>query len=68
MVEWTAGHPLVLEVGAGKGQVARAMFAANGATVVGVDPTVNQIVEAARHAGRAGVRPLRAEALPFADA
>jgi SAM-dependent methyltransferase len=68
VVEWTAGHPLVLEVGTGEGQVARAMATANGATVVGVDPTVNQIVEAARRAGGPVYARSGAEALPFADA
>ena len=68
VVEWTAGHPLVLEVGTGEGQVARAMAAANGATVVGVDPTVNQIVEAARRAGGPVYARSGAELLPFADA
>ena len=38
VVEWTAGHPLVLEVGTGEGQVARAVAEVNRATVVGVDP------------------------------
>jgi len=68
VVEWTAGFDRVLEVGTGEGQVARAVHAANGATVIGVDPTVNQIVEAARR----GSGPLYvrsgAEALSFPDA
>ena len=67
VVEWTAGHPLVLEVGTGEGQVARAVAAANGATVVGVDPTVNQIVEAERRGGGPVYARSGAEALPFAD-
>jgi len=66
VVEWTAGQPLVLEVGTGEGQVARAISTANGATVVGVDPTVNQIVEAARRAGGPLYARSGAEALPFA--
>ena len=67
VVEWTAGFPEVLEVGTGEGQVARAIVAANGSTVVGVDPTRNQIEEAARRG--AGPRFVRsgAAALPFDD-
>ena len=37
----------------GKTTTARAVAAANGSTVVGIDPTVNQIVEARRRAGGA---------------
>ena len=73
VTEWTAGSRRILEVGTGEGQVARAIAdaataAGSEASVVGVDPTVNQIVEAARRAG--GVRYLRsgAESLPFVDA
>jgi ubiquinone/menaquinone biosynthesis C-methylase UbiE len=73
VTEWVAGRRRVLEVGTGEGQVARAIHGAggsrgSGALVVGVDPTVNQIEEAARRAG--GPRYLRsgAEVLPFADA
>jgi SAM-dependent methyltransferase len=68
VAEWTAGFPRVLEVGTGEGQVARAIVQANGAAVVGVDPTRNQIEEAERRG--AGPRYVRsgAEALPFDDA
>jgi ubiquinone/menaquinone biosynthesis C-methylase UbiE len=68
VVEWTSGFDRILEVGTGEGQVARAIVAENGAKVVGVDPTVNQIVEAARRgAGPTYVRS-GAESLPFPDA
>jgi SAM-dependent methyltransferase len=68
VVEWTAGFSRVLEVGTGEGQVARAIVSANGAAVVGVDPTRNQIEEAVRRCG--GPRYVRsgAAALPFAAA
>ncbi len=68
VVEWTSGFGRILEVGTGEGQVARAIVAENGAKVVGVDPTVNQIAEAARRgAGPTYVRS-GAESLPFPDA
>lgn len=60
-------HARILDVGTGEGQIARQLARA-GADVVGVDPTENQIVEAARRGG--GPRYARAGAhrLPFADA
>ena len=68
VVEWTAGHPRVLEVGTGEGQVARAISAAHGATVVGIAPTGNQIVEARRRGSGPRYARSGAEALPFASA
>lgn len=66
-VEWTHGYDLVLEVGAGEGQVARAVGAAHGSVVIGVDPTGNQITEASRRGGAvAGYARAVAGALPFA--
>ena len=67
VVRWCTRFDRVLEVGTGEGQVARAIFDAHGGTVVGVDPTRNQIEEAVRRGG--GPRYLRsgAEALPFDD-
>lgn len=44
------GAPRVLDIGTGEGQIAR-VLAAQGATVVGVDPTMAQIDEAARRGG-----------------
>ena len=67
VVEWTTGYPRVLEVGTGEGQVARAVAAAHGATVIGVDPTVNQIVEADRRGSGPIYARSGAEALPFGD-
>ena len=68
VLEWTADHQRVLEVGTGEGQVARAIAAVHGAEVTGIDPTARQIDEAMRRGG--GVTYLRcgAEALPFDDA
>lgn len=68
VVEWTSGFDKILEVGTGEGQVARAIVAANGAKVVGVDPTVNQIVEAVRRGAGPSYARSGAESLPFPDA
>lgn len=67
VVEWTAGFDRVLEVGTGEGQVARAIAAAHGAEVVGVDPTTRQIEEAVRRGGGVEYRRAGAEELPFDD-
>ncbi|CAB4600678.1 unannotated protein [freshwater metagenome] len=67
VVEWTSGFDRVLEVGTGEGQVARAIVAENGAQVVGVDPTVNQIVEAVRKGAGPTYARSGAESLPFPD-
>jgi SAM-dependent methyltransferase len=64
VVEWTNGFERILEVGTGEGQVARAMAAA-GATVVGLDPTRNQIDEASRRGGGPTYLRSGAERLPF---
>ncbi len=63
-----AGAADVLDVGTGEGQIARLALASGAGRVVGVDPTVAQIVEAAQRGG--GPRYARAEAaaLPFAAA
>ncbi len=68
VVEWTAGFARVLEVGTGEGQVARAIAAAHGSEVVGVDPTARQIEEAVRRGGGVEYRRAGAESLPFDDA
>ncbi len=64
--EWLAGRKVVLDVGTGEGQLARRQ-AARGAVVVGIDPTVAQIDEAARRAGGPAYVQSGAAALPFAD-
>jgi len=61
------GFGRILDVGCGDGQISRLLVAA-GATVVGIDPTWNQIsVAHARGGGVAYVRSGAAE-IPFADA
>lgn len=62
-----AGRARVLDVGCGDGQVGRMLRRRGADSVVGVDPTWNQIVVAA---ARGGVLAVRAGAahLPFADA
>lgn len=68
ILDWTAGFDRILEVGTGEGQVARAMAAVHGATVVGVDPTANQIAEALRRGGGVEYHRAGAEDLPFEEA
>jgi len=68
ILEWTAGHERVLEVGTGEGQVARAIAAAHGATVVGIDPTERQIEVAIARGGGPDYHLAGAEQLPFDDA
>lgn len=58
----------VLEVGTGEGQVARRLSAAGVPAVVGLDPTVAQIVEARRRGGGPAYVRGGADALPFGDA
>lgn len=62
-----AGYPRVLDVGTGEGQVARLLVDGGATTVVGVDPTANQVVEAARRGGGPVYARAGADALPFAD-
>jgi SAM-dependent methyltransferase len=65
--ELLSGQGRILDVGTGEGQVAR-LLAAQGSSVVGVDPTHNQVVEAvARGGGPCYLRGGAAE-LPFASA
>ena len=61
------GATRVLDVGTGEGQVAR-LAAAAGASVVGLDPTWNQIAVAAARGGGPAYLRAGAAALPFGDA
>ena len=60
------GAGRVLDLGCGDGQIARAL-ASTGASVVGVDPTTNQIDVAAERAGGPVFAQAGAAVLPFSD-
>jgi SAM-dependent methyltransferase len=60
------GYDHVLDVGTGEGQVARLAAAQGSSTVVGVDPTANQVAEAVRRGGGPAFVRAGADALPFA--
>lgn len=62
-----ASHARILDIGTGEGQIAR-LLVSNGAEVVGIDPTENQIVEAARRGGGPVYARAGAHELPFASA
>ena len=62
-----AGYETVLDMGCGDGQISR-LLAANGARVVGIDPTWNQIVVAVERGGGPAYARATADGLPFADA
>ncbi len=62
-----AGRDRVLDIGAGEGQIARLARRGGASTVVGIDPTRNQVVEAAARGGAVAYARAEAAALPFAD-
>ena len=63
-----AGARRVLDVGTGEGQVARLAIASGAATVVGVDPTEAQVLEAVARGGGPSYVRSGAAGLPFHDA
>jgi SAM-dependent methyltransferase len=66
--EELAGARTVLDVGCGEGQVARLAVAGGAATVMGIDPTWNQLVVARQRAGGARYARAGADGLPFPSA
>ena len=66
--EELAGAARVLDVGCGDGQVSRLAVAGGAQTVVGVDPTWNQVAVAHRRGGGASFARAGAAELPFPDA
>ncbi|MCB0958705.1 MAG: class I SAM-dependent methyltransferase [Acidimicrobiales bacterium] len=62
-----AGHARVLDVGTGEGQVARLAVEGGATVVAGIDPTANQVAEAARRGGGPTYARAGADRLPFAD-
>jgi ubiquinone/menaquinone biosynthesis C-methylase UbiE len=65
IVEHVGGARRVLEVGTGEGQVARALLTADpDRTVMGIDPTRNQVVAALKRGGGAVFARAGAAALP----
>jgi SAM-dependent methyltransferase len=65
--ELLAGFDRILDIGAGEGQVARAVNADGARFVVGIDPTERQIAEARARGGLSAVRAW-ADAVPIASA
>ena len=61
------GYPRVLDVGTGEGQVARLAVDRGATLAVGIDPTSNQVSEAARRGGGALYARAAADGLPFPD-
>jgi len=64
--EELAGHARVLDVGCGDGQIGRLAARLGASTVVGIDPTWNQLTVAAERGGGPAFTRAGAAALPFA--
>ncbi len=62
-----AGARRVLDVGCGEGQVSRLAVEVGATTVVGIDPTMNQLRAARERAGGPVYARTGADALPFGD-
>lgn len=65
--EELAGADLVLDVGCGDGQVSRLASGLGASTVVGIDPTWNQVRVAAKRGGGPAFARAGAAELPFPD-
>ncbi len=65
--EELVGRARVLDVGCGDGQVSRLATRLGASTVVGIDPTWNQLTVAAGRGGGPAYARAAAAALPFAD-
>ena len=65
--EHLAGAHRVLDIGCGEGQVSRLATRGGASTVIGVDPTWAQVVEARRRNGGPTYVRAGAKALPFRD-
>ncbi len=66
-LEHLEGMKRVLDVGTGEGQIARAATSELGALVVGLDPTVSQVVVAVERGGGPAYGLAGSDALPVAD-
>jgi len=66
--EWLAGARSLLDVGTGEGQIARLASEGGTTRVIGVDPTLAQIGEAAKRGGGPAYARGEASSLPFPDA
>ena len=62
-----AGAMRVLDVGCGDGQISRVLSADGASTVIGIDPTWNQLTVATERAGGPAYARSAAAQLPFAD-
>jgi SAM-dependent methyltransferase len=65
-LEYLAGYERILDIGTGEGQIARALVA-EGATVVGLDPTTSQIEVAVQRGGGPAYSQALADRLPIVD-
>ena len=63
--ELLSGYAKILDIGSGEGQISRTLCESGAKTVIGVDPTHNQIVEANKRGGGGLYLRGQAERLPF---
>ena len=67
-LEFTEGYDLVLDVGTGEGQIARALMAARDGYAIGLDPTRSQVEVGRDRAGGPAYVQAGSDPLPIADA